>query len=623
MFGLSNYSIKKILPRLIIVAIAINTSFYICAAIVDLSNIIGANVGQFIAAGVDGATGAQAFFGNIKDLLTVGLIVVIIICTSGATILLSIFIILVLISLRTVVLTLLIVISPIAFALYLLPNTENLFKKWLNEFVRMLLVYPMLSAVFGACILTHNLISTTSAGGWLGWLINAVLILVPVAAIMPIMKMSGQAMGALSGAVNNLADRTGARRFAENADTRRRRNIAQDIQSGHGLGRVPGLRQIGGTVLRRRVHNMETDERSANRLKTAENAERTRSPNFDVNLRAELEVNHSQAGLETAKVRVTNENGELSRVLDETTAMQMQKTGWENESKTAFANRLNEAGSEMSAEDNAHAGRAPIEGLAHMAGAGIDQRITRAQATATNIVAQETKSAREASSVLLQSRQPLEYNDFNTMLAQAMAHAATGDHDTADAEFSRAAELASNYGDYARLAVAGNTMADHNQEHLNRYTDITMGSSIAQKLGLGGAARGNMAAGRITDYASALAEVAKAAGNVSAGSVASDDDKRMTGLSDIFGGHAAVTLADGTRENIDREDIIAATSVGLSATDFNDRQAGFTRAVTEATRVKETAAGVGIEKRAAFNRNGQAHTEDWTAPPPPLNVHIV
>lgn len=46
---LSNYGIKKIMPRLIIVAIAVNLSFYICAAAVDISNIIGNSLRGFIA----------------------------------------------------------------------------------------------------------------------------------------------------------------------------------------------------------------------------------------------------------------------------------------------------------------------------------------------------------------------------------------------------------------------------------------------------------------------------------------------------------------------------------------------------------------------------------------------
>ena len=39
--GIDNYGIKKILPKLIIAAILINLSYWICVAFVDLSNILG------------------------------------------------------------------------------------------------------------------------------------------------------------------------------------------------------------------------------------------------------------------------------------------------------------------------------------------------------------------------------------------------------------------------------------------------------------------------------------------------------------------------------------------------------------------------------------------------------
>ena len=39
--GLTNYDVKKMLPRLLLFAVVINVSFYICAVIADLSNIAG------------------------------------------------------------------------------------------------------------------------------------------------------------------------------------------------------------------------------------------------------------------------------------------------------------------------------------------------------------------------------------------------------------------------------------------------------------------------------------------------------------------------------------------------------------------------------------------------------
>ncbi|MDO5452006.1 MAG: hypothetical protein Q4F56_02870, partial [Candidatus Saccharibacteria bacterium] len=42
--GISNYGIKKALPKLIVVAILVNLSFLICAIAVDVSNIIGSSL---------------------------------------------------------------------------------------------------------------------------------------------------------------------------------------------------------------------------------------------------------------------------------------------------------------------------------------------------------------------------------------------------------------------------------------------------------------------------------------------------------------------------------------------------------------------------------------------------
>lgn len=53
-FGsLSNYSVKNTLPRLIIFAIVINLSFYICVAAIDLSNIVGSSIPNLMSQTLD------------------------------------------------------------------------------------------------------------------------------------------------------------------------------------------------------------------------------------------------------------------------------------------------------------------------------------------------------------------------------------------------------------------------------------------------------------------------------------------------------------------------------------------------------------------------------------------
>lgn len=156
--GVSNYGIKKILPRLIIGALLVNLSYYLCQIFVDLSNILGhtlkdaleagaggigteseaAGWGSAIAATIVGVGGVAAFAA-----LAIGIPTLV----AGFLAIMTVFIILVV---RQAGIILLISMSPIAFAAWLLPNTEDLFKKWMKMFRGLLLVFPIISLLYGA-----------------------------------------------------------------------------------------------------------------------------------------------------------------------------------------------------------------------------------------------------------------------------------------------------------------------------------------------------------------------------------------------------------------------------------------------------------------------------------------
>lgn len=156
--GVSNYGIKKILPRLIIGALLVNLSYYLCQIFVDLSNILGhtlkdaleagaggigteseaAGWGSAIAATIVGVGGVAAFAALAIGIPTLA---------AGFLAIMTVFIILVV---RQAGIILLISMSPIAFAAWLLPNTEDLFKKWMKMFRGLLLVFPIISLLYGA-----------------------------------------------------------------------------------------------------------------------------------------------------------------------------------------------------------------------------------------------------------------------------------------------------------------------------------------------------------------------------------------------------------------------------------------------------------------------------------------
>ena len=156
--GVSNYGIKKILPRLIIGALLVNLSYYLCQIFVDLSNILGHTLKDALESGAGeiGTTSEAAGWGSAIAATIVGvggvaafaaLAIGIPTLAAGFLAIMTVFIILVV---RQAGIILLISMSPMAFAAWLLPNTEDLFKKWLKMFRGLLLVFPIISLLYGA-----------------------------------------------------------------------------------------------------------------------------------------------------------------------------------------------------------------------------------------------------------------------------------------------------------------------------------------------------------------------------------------------------------------------------------------------------------------------------------------
>lgn len=182
--GLNNYGIKKLLPRLIIAAIAVNTSYYICQAMVDLTNILGYSIKEFLvqtatiasdksAMPVAAANGSISQTGQDGVLKTIALgvlgvssVVMLILPMLGvsiAAIFIACLAIIVILMMRKAFIVLLVVLAPIAFVLYLLPNTERYFKKWASMFWQLLLVFPVVALLFGGGQLASAIVLTAGS----------------------------------------------------------------------------------------------------------------------------------------------------------------------------------------------------------------------------------------------------------------------------------------------------------------------------------------------------------------------------------------------------------------------------------------------------------------------------
>ena len=222
--GFDNYNIKKILPKLIITAVLINLSYLICSALVDTSNVIGVSLRGFFEniehqinasgdaivtweafAAILGGGGAIAGVaisaaGGIGAVLPMFLL-------SLISAFLSILVGLATIAMRQAVVSLLVMIAPLAFVCYMLPNTNKWFSKWKDTFAAMLFFFPMFSALFGASHLAGwAIIAKAQQDSAPFMLILGMAVqVVPFFLAIPMMKMSNSALGKVSSTLDNLS----------------------------------------------------------------------------------------------------------------------------------------------------------------------------------------------------------------------------------------------------------------------------------------------------------------------------------------------------------------------------------------------------------------------------------
>lgn len=183
--GISNYGIKKMLPRLVIAAIAVNVSYYICQLVVDLTNIFGYEIQNALVQVANNV--GPSVFGNASSFgvsntgngaTDTGVLTVIAVAALASAavwlilgpglavitvVIVTVLAILIILMLRKALIVLLIVVSPIAFVLYLLPNTEKFFSKWMKMFGQLLMVFPVVGLLFGAGQLASTIILVSGA----------------------------------------------------------------------------------------------------------------------------------------------------------------------------------------------------------------------------------------------------------------------------------------------------------------------------------------------------------------------------------------------------------------------------------------------------------------------------
>ena len=223
--GISNYNIKKILPKLIITAILVNFSYLIMGGLIDLSQIAGNGIGALIRSvaadgmDADASTRASAIISAIAGSVTgvagglagigvatgalAGPAIILPVVMFIVTTLISVFFGFIMLTIRQAAIIMVVVLAPLMMVLYALPNTAAITKKYISTVKALLMLYPMFIFATSAGALASSIIIGTSTD-ILMMIVGGLLNVLPYFAIPSMTSKSLAGLGSITGAFDKM-----------------------------------------------------------------------------------------------------------------------------------------------------------------------------------------------------------------------------------------------------------------------------------------------------------------------------------------------------------------------------------------------------------------------------------
>lgn len=210
--GTNNYGIKRLLPRLIMAIILTNISYFICAVVIDITNVLGASLRDLI---MQVALPVKPEFNSWNQvasasLITGGGIALYLSITALFPVLVSgllaILMTIILLIARQAIIVILIILAPVAFVLNTLPNTQKWFERWWSSFFIVAMMYPIIAVIYGGSQVAAGVISSANPDQTT-MILFAILALgvqaIPFFTIPLIMKAGGGVFERFTGVINN------------------------------------------------------------------------------------------------------------------------------------------------------------------------------------------------------------------------------------------------------------------------------------------------------------------------------------------------------------------------------------------------------------------------------------
>jgi hypothetical protein len=220
-YGINDYNIKKIFPKLVVAVVLINLSFFIVQLAIDVSNLLGSSIKGAFDGMIDSMVMPERTGGQTAGSYGVSTVVSGILLWNANKItplmsfvfpiimgiILVAIMVLLLLLIRQAVAILVAVLAPIAFAAMILPNTEKLFNAWKGAFTAVVLTYPVVALLFSGSKLAGSIIIAGSGNNSIMQIMGLALRVIPLVVAPSLIQNTMASVPMVGQAANKLLNR--------------------------------------------------------------------------------------------------------------------------------------------------------------------------------------------------------------------------------------------------------------------------------------------------------------------------------------------------------------------------------------------------------------------------------
>lgn len=204
------YTVKKVLPRIVVAVIAVSLSWQLSKIFIQFSNDFGQGIGTLISKPFDatlnnpnidgkgislGAFGLSAGFAAGLDITVV--------LSLALVAMVSVLIAFLVITFRNILVILLVITAPIALVLWILPNTKKAWNLWQGNFTAVLLAFPIIVGIITSGRIFAAIASGSGNESFFVQIVIFIAYFGPYFVIPAAFKMAGGAVAQIGGIAND------------------------------------------------------------------------------------------------------------------------------------------------------------------------------------------------------------------------------------------------------------------------------------------------------------------------------------------------------------------------------------------------------------------------------------